>query len=232
MAKTTRKCRICGKEFNIYKDDYVHFKNGYVEVDCFKSYKLEKGISEDIIDIQLSELLLVSREEKRIRSENDLEIVRKKILSKNRENNRKENLNRLIKYLIDTYNVSSFPNYFYTRLAQINNGTFKGVKVGIPYEDLLDMFKRKQKNLDNIAFRNKKIGKDMVGINRINYDLAILINKYDEYLEWKNKQNVLSSSTSTSKQETKEIKIDYSKFKTNNEDGNNIDIGDILDDIY
>lgn len=233
MAKATRKCRVCGNEFNIVENDYVTFKNGYVEVGCFKEYKLKQGISEEVVDIQLSELLDISQKEKKERSDKDLEITRKKIDSKKRESGRTQNLDRLINYFTDTYGISNYPQFFYRKLAEINRGTFKGLKVGIPYNDLLDMFKIKQVNLNNIYARNIRIGKEIDGLGRINYDLAIIINKYDEYVKWKNKQNILASTAIQEVEKSKtEIKIDYSKIVSNARDDNSLDIGDLLDDIY
>lgn len=236
MAKLTRKCKVCEKDFNIVENDYVHFRGGYTEVECFKKVKRAKGISDDVIETQLEELLIITKEEKRIRSEKDLELTRKKINSKKREKNRTENLNRLIKYFIEVYDVTVFPTFFYKKLADINRGTYKGVNTGIPYIDILDMFKRKQKYLNSIASKNSRTGKQIVGINRVNYDLAIIINKYDEYLNWKNKQKILESSINDGLSENKNIEnINYSKFVTDNirsENNEDVDIGDILEDIY
>lgn len=234
MAKLTRKCKVCGNEFDIYANDYVHFKSGYTEVNCFREYKLGKGNSEENIELQVEELLKVSREEKRVREQKELELVKKKVNSKRKEMDRVNNLDNLIKYLGDTYFITNFNNYFYIKLAQINRGDYKGITKGIPYEDLLDMFIKKQSYLDKVAFRNKTQGKCMTGIGRLNYDLAIIISKYDEYLKWKSKQKLIEyKNTEETKKDT--TVIDYSsisKITTKNEVNDNVDITDILDDIY
>lgn len=231
-TKNTRKCKICGNEFNIFENDYVHFKGGFVEVDCYRQYKKEKGNTDEVIELQLDELLKVSKEESRLRVEKEIEDLKKKSQAKKKEINRKENLDKLIKYFSEIYEITMFPRFTYTKLAQINNGTFRGITNGIPYSDLLDMFKRKQNYLDKVAFNNFRQGKEIVGIQRLNYDLAIIINKYDEYLSWKNKQKILSMNTTKAKEdENNKIQIDYKKIKV---EENNDDMGifDIVNDIY
>lgn len=234
MAKSTRKCKICKNEFDIVKNDYIRFKNGFCEIDCYKEYKLNKGMDEEILDKQIDELMKLTKEEKIKRSQEELEKTKKKIRAKKKEDNRKKNLDNLINYFSDIYDIRIFSKYFYTKLAQINNGSYKGLKDGIPYADILDMFKIKQQSLNSIAERNKSKGKEITGINRLNYDLAILINKYDDYLSWKNKQKVIENQVQV-KHTSNELKIDYSKLCSNSKKENNnddIDINDICDDIY
>ena len=230
--KNMRKCRICGNEFNVLDNDYVKFKGGFVEVDCYINYKKEKGNVEEVIKVQIEELLRISREEKRIKIEKEKEEFKKKTQAKEREINRKENFSELIKYFSDVYDIKTFPKSTFTKLAQINNGTFKRISIGIPYEDLLDMFKRKKNYLDKVASNNFSQGKGMKGVQRLNYDIAILTNKYDEYLEWKNKQKILSANVIKEEiDKENEIKVDYSKIK--NEKSNDIvGIFDIVNDIY
>lgn len=234
MAKPTRKCKVCGEYFDIVKNDYVHYKGGFTEIECFRKDKLNKGIMKDIIEMELEELLKVALNEKKKKSNKELEETMKKIQAKNNELDRRKNLDNLSDYLCEVYYINGLSPYFYTKLAKANSGTLKGMKEGISYEDMLDMFKRKQSYLDKVAHRNKQLGKEMIGISRVSYDLAIIINKYDEYKQWKNKQKVLSSIANIEiEKENNDTKIDYSKFKTNKDTSNNgLDIGDILDDIY
>lgn len=234
MAKQTRKCKICGKEFNIIKNDYVKFRNGFCETKCFIKHKRNKGIVEDIIQLELEELLKITKEEKRIRSEKELEETKKKIKAKSKEINRKENHNKLVNYFMDTYSIRVIPQYFYSKLAQINNGTFKGISKGIPYNHLYEMFKIKQSELDRIANNCKKKGNELVGISRLNYDLAVIVNKYDGYLQWKQKQEILEAEAVKQKQEEREAKVNYKYIekvsKSRNDD--DLNICDLVDDIY
>lgn len=231
--KNMRKCQCCGKQFNILENDYIRNSKGVIELECYKRSRRENGIPENILELETLELLKITKEEKEKMVKDELEILKKKANSKKRESNRKQNLNNLITYFKEIYCVTVFPKYFYTKLAQINNGTYKGVLNGIPYEDLLEMFKIKQKQLDKISFNKSRKGESIKGIQRINYDLAILINKYDEYLSWKNKQKVLANqSVIDNKNEENEIKIDYSKINNTKKEDKDIGIFDIVNDIY
>lgn len=234
MAKQTRKCKICGKEFNIIKNDYVKFRNGFCEIKCFIKHKRNKGIVEDIIQLELEELLKITKEEKRIRSEKELEETKKKIKAKSKEINRKENHNKLVNYFIDTYSIRVIPQYFYSKLAQINNGTFKGIAKGIPYNHLYEMFKIKQSELDRIANNCKKKGNELVGVNRLNYDLAVIVSKYDGYLQWKQKQEILEAEAVKQKQEEKEAKVNYKYIEKVSKSSHDDDLSicDLVDDIY
>lgn len=235
MAKLTRKCKICGKDFNITNNKYIKIKGSYMEVECYKAKMLRKGLNIEDINKQIDLLLKEVEEINKEKANKEMEILKKQIRSKNKEKNRTDNLKRLIAYFQDNYNISTFPNYFYSKLAEINRGTYKGVLEGIPYEDILDMFIRKQDYLNKVADRNLGKGKKMNGIGRINYDLAIIINKYDDYLKWKNKNKVLESDINAGNViNKKEQQIDYSKISNMSSriNKNELDIADILDDLY
>lgn len=229
--KSERKCAICGNLFNILENDYVFFRNGVTEVECYKNYKMSKGKTEEIINAELEEMLDVARKDKNEKIQKEIEKSRRKARAKSRELNRKKNLDNLIKYFTSIYNISYYPTWFYSKLAQINNGTYKGMSDGIPYEDLLDMFKKKQGYLDKVAYNKSKNSNEITGISRINYDLAILISKYDEYLAWKNKQKIIENTIELKNEKENEIKIDYTKIKTKNTDSS-LDVFDIMNDIY
>ena len=104
---------------------------------------------------------------------------------------------------------------------------------GISYEDLLYIFKRKQKYFDKIYLKNISKGKVITGISRVNYDLTIAISLYDEYKRWKKKQQILASDIINEQkiQETnKDKEINYLNIKIDK--GNDSDISDILSDLY
>lgn len=71
------------------------------------------------------------------------------------------------------------------------------MSVGIPPSDLLDMWQRKIDMLNGIAKKNEVKGIHMQPEQRLSYDLSILINKYDSYLRWKEKQKILEAEKET-----------------------------------
>ena len=141
----------------------------------------------------------------------------------------KENVFDFIK---DSYDVTIVPTTVWQKLGEIYNGTFKGMSVGIPPEHLLDMWKRKIDMLNGIADRNKTKGIIMGSDKRINYDLSILINKYDSYLKWLEKQKIIASEKEIEKNENIVGKsIGYTtvnKSERNDSD----DISALVDDIF
>lgn len=140
----------------------------------------------------------------------------------------KENVFEFIK---DSYDVTIVPTTVWQKLSDIYNGTFKGMSVGIPPEHLLDMWKRKIDMLNGIADRNKTKGLVMSSDKRINYDLSILVNKYDSYLRWLEKQRIIEAEKEIEKSENivgKSIGYTSNKPEKNNSD----DISALVDDIF
>ena len=91
--------------------------------------------------------------------------------------------NHLYLYLMQKYDIITIPNYIFTKMEQIFTGKFKTMSKPIPPEHLLDMFQRKASFLDGIYHKEK-----LDGVSRINYDLAVLVNKYPSYLDWLGKR--------------------------------------------
>jgi len=101
----------------------------------------------------------------------------------------------------------------------------------IPVEDLLDMWQQKMSYLNKINVSNQKNGKQINGIARINYDLAILLSKYDNYLAWKERKKIEKEYVINEHKNNNVI--DYSKINTIQHSNNSkeINIEDILDGI-
>ena len=229
--KTTRKCSICRNEFDTKKTEYIKDKT-FMELDCYINKQLKKGIDIETINKKIEILKESMRIEEELKKQKEIERESKKLLAKQNEIDRNKNKEDFLQYIREEYDISNFSKMFYIKVAEINNGTYKGMNEGISYEDLLFMFKRKQQYLNKINERNKSIGKSIKGISRVNYDLAVIIGMYDEYKEWKRKKSILQSNEEVKKEESNNtIKIDYNainSIKSNDED----DILDILNDIY
>lgn len=94
-------------------------------------------------------------------------------------------------FLLKTYNMTVIPSYIWLKLTQITKGEYKNISVKIPLSEILDMWERQMKFLDKLAYDNMTKGKELINGDRINYDLSVLLNKYDSYLQWKEKNKVL-----------------------------------------
>ena len=100
---------------------------------------------------------------------------------------------KVYRFILDNYNyIGSVPAYVFTKLKSIYKGTYRGLAKPIPPSDLLDMWKRQMKYLKkNRTFLIQKGTMDKDNpTHQVNYDLAVLVGKYDSYLRWKEKQKL------------------------------------------
>lgn len=131
-------------------------------------------------------------------------------------------------YIKEQYDLTTTP---WKRIKSVIDGNYKDLNgIGIPAARLLDMWERKQSFLDKTYSIKIRKGQEMSKSQRVIYDLAILVNKYDSYLAWIEKQSILESKNNL----TTAIGVDLSSLgknmvkKSNNDD----DIDDILNDIF
>lgn len=209
----TRKCNICKQSIEIERDNLVYDKEKYFHYDCFINSHLRKKRNK----LQKEEIIIKA---KNLQKENFY--IVKDIIDKA----------KLYYWIQHTYNVVVLPSYFFIKMDSIYDGSFKGLSKGIPAEDILDMWQRKKNELDRIADGNKKKDKVIDGLGRINYDLAVILSKYDSYLRWKEKQKikqVIESERQVHKDlHTIDYKQIYDKEQSEKEFFN---ISDIIDDI-
>lgn len=142
----------------------------------------------------------------------------------------KEEINQ---FILSEYDLTIIPSSVWQKLSNIYFGTFRGMSVGIPPEELIDMWRRKIDYLNRVASQNVTKGKSMNIGQRINYDLSILVNKYDDYKKWKESQKILESDTqyisNNSSLDTSIINEVSRKVTNKNEDS---EISDLVDDIF
>jgi hypothetical protein len=112
--------------------------------------------------------------------------------------------NHLYKYLQSHYEVVSLPTYIYQKMEDIFNGNWKDMSQPIPACHLLDMFLRRQSDLDKIYHKSK-----LDGVARINYDLAVLIGKYKGYLDWLGKSRQETEQTAKYVETTQKKNINF-----------------------
>lgn len=94
----------------------------------------------------------------------------------------KEDRDNLFNYLYNYYGVKFIPESVQTLLKQLNAGTNKKYKnIQITYRNLLDMLKYYQKNLLSLYANNIKKGKCKTSNQRMSYDIAIIIDRLDDY---------------------------------------------------
>lgn len=136
-------------------------------------------------------------------------------------------------FIKESYDISIIPTSVWQKLGNIYSGTYKGMGIGIPPEHLIDMWKQKIDMLNTLANNNLKKGRAMTSEQRINYDLSVLINKYDRYLQWIDKQKVLEAETKKiDSQNSSNITRVIIENKVQQTNKNNDDMADLVDDIF
>lgn len=136
-------------------------------------------------------------------------------------------------FLLQYYGLTVIPVYFWKKLADLNNGRYVNVSVAIPYTHLYDMWRRKRNQLNKLADTNKAKGKEMTGEQRLHYDLAVLINQYDSYLRFLEREKIKEA---VSEQDHKSIvptnfTYNYSNKNINQEDQDG-DIDELVGEVF
>lgn len=136
-------------------------------------------------------------------------------------------------WLHDTYDMNEvkFSPQLNIDLKKVVNGTYQGLRVPVPYDDLIDMWQRKWGYLEKLNAQ-----KHLIGERRIRYDLSIILSKYDSYLTWKAEQEAERQRVV---KEHNDLKIDYSMIPTLSHTtisdsellGNGNELLGVLDDI-
>ena len=215
-----RKCSCCGEDFYISKDnidDAIYYDKKTYHSSCFinicnkRSQMKREDVSQKWTWV-LNHLDSIKQE--------SYEHLKLAVI--------KEDVFNFVK---NAYEITIFPSTVWHKLSNVYNGTFKVITYGIPPEHLLDMWERKIDMLNGIANRNNTKGRTMNVDQRINYDLSVLVNKYDSYLKWLEKQKILEAEKEIEKNENivgKTIGYVVQKAEKNNSD----DISDLVDDIF
>ena len=140
----------------------------------------------------------------------------------------------IFNYMLKMYDVTFIPSKIFTKLAAIDDGTYVGLGRAIPLQEFFAMWKDYQTNLDEAArqyvHRNNKT---LDGPNRINYDIAILVGKYDT---WKAKKKAAQVEMEQQIQKEKErqakIKAKRNYRLPSKRAEKSPEMDELLDDIF
>lgn len=213
--KVYKKCKKCKETIEISKHDSTFFfdSENYWHTECFIKYQT------------------ITKRNKKMTIEECNNFIKKCQSYTGSETELDINRELLYGWLHQYYGITYISQPLIIKLESIFNGTYKSLQKSIPPEHLLEMWNIKKSYLDKTRISNKAKGKEIKGIHAINYDLAILLSKYDSYLAWKKnkeieKQQIIDCSN--------ESKINYKKIygsKIDNNKKQDIDIIDMLDEI-
>lgn len=242
--KIKKKCYFCNKDidFESSKQEAVFYDKHFYHRDCFISWchdvktvsKKRQFALEHIDDyiIECKEKISSLFERKKCSLDqidfyvNEADKYIKKVFSEL----------DLCCFIREVYNIKTVP---WKRIIDIISGKTDKCNCVIPIEDLYDMWQRK---LNFLKKQNEKLthnsSSEISQDNLIMYDLAILINKYNSYLKWKEQQRILeienekeNSNTETILTQTiSSISSPFENNKVNISDDD--EIADIVDDIF
>jgi hypothetical protein len=256
----SRLCADCKSEIIIRKkniDEVILYEGSYYHKECFinmcnkklqskrcKKNKWEKALSN--LDMFCNDAKVKLNKEFDRDEKKEFECIERKkrnieIEKKRKEASKKNSVEQIkakddiYNFMLNNYEVSFIPKYVFIKLSSIYSGTYKGMSCGILPTELLDMWKRKINYLNKIANNNLTKGNNMNPIQRINYDLSILINKYDSYKKWKESQKILEYETSLKINNSNKIlntSIINEISQHNISNDKEAEISDLVDDIF
>lgn len=241
MKRVVKKCYRCGKDIDFYDndDELVYYDKHYYHKECFidwchatKNPSKKRQMALMNIDNYIKEAnhnVMELMSAKKI-GEEDISKFHDEAV-KNIEKWFDES--DLCHFIREEYDTTSVP---WKKLPQVLNGTYPNLQCAIPAKRLLDMWRRK---LDYLKKQNERLisnsDKELTTENIIHYDLAILVNKYDSYLKWLEKQKIIEAENKK-KIEIGKTYIATSIINTKANEGNldqkNDDISDLVDDIF
>lgn len=217
----TRKCACCKNAINIDKNnvkDVLQFQNKYYHSECFKNMATEKAASKRSKP-QVWKDALERMWELETETKNVLEYTFAR--------------DELHFWLLENYNITTTPSWFWTIVADLHNGIYKGKRCKpVPIRTLCECWKWGQQKLNEINQNNKSHNKGPASDNeRLRYDLAILVLRVPQFLAYKEKQKAAEIERQREMKEN--IKVDYSKIVNNTIQNNNLqDISSLVDDIF
>jgi len=223
LKEILRKCKVCDKPktktINLEVDKFIFYQQSYYHYDCFIKFQTDK---------------------KCLTLDNAIKLANEMVIKTTKSDyvNSLIDRDRLTYWIYDNYNLTVLPALFFQKTKQINDGTFSmRINAPISYYDLLQIFKKMKTYLDKVNNNNERKGKKIDVIRRIDYDLAIVINNYDEYLKWKQKQKTEDIEKTEIKNDLvlkNDININTitSLQRNNQKENEEINIADILDEVF
>lgn len=220
-----RKCQKCKNKIFFDVDDFsqvIRFEKSFYHYDCF-------------IDLCNTKIKKSNANSKWSKALDSIEKIKKETddFIKGITGSSKD---KLYRFILESYNVTTVSAYIFQRLQGLYDGTYIGTSRAIPPEDLLDMWKQKMQSgyLDRLRAKNIAKGKNMTVDQKISYDLTVLINKYDDYLKWKEKNKIIENNVDKIKtQEINNFDLDkLSKIAQNQTKKEEEDIDSLLDELF
>lgn len=238
MKKSTvkRKCAVCGEKGRSTKtNDKRNLIINEENIDKFIFYQGQSFHKECFIEMCNEKIQKAKTSPSKKQWEEtlaNLDKIQQETISKIESLLVKERLNDFIKY---HYGLIDNPSeYVFTRLDSVYSGTFKGLQVCIPPEDLFDMWQRQINNLKAGHFKKESTGAVMDKEQKILYDISVLVGKYDSYLKWKENCKAYERDVNSNKDNyLKGVDLEkLSRIAQENDRQEEEDIDSLLDELF
>ena len=221
MPDVVKECPVCKKEIEIDNINDIHdvarVKTKYYHSQCLKEYakKLTQRQKHDAIwDDVVKSISFYEKDAK--------EILYKRYWQ-----------DKLNEHLKRHYDIQIMPKSFWELVADLHNGIYKGLSCKrISMNTLCGAWIWGQRKLDSINRKNKQNKKGpKTDLERLPYDLAILIQHIPDYIKYKAK---LDAEEAERREKTKETaRIDYNNVYVEPKKKEGIgDLSSILDDFF
>jgi hypothetical protein len=214
-----RNCKYCKEKINLETDkviiEVIKEKNNFFHYDCFINLNVLKKKNS------------ITREEAEQKAQS---LLNDSIAYINYEIAKKT----LYRWLQKTYSITFFPSYFYVKMEQVFNGNYKGLSKKMSPTDIMDIWQRKILEFNKFNAYKRSKGDVIEGVNRINYDLAVVLSKYDSFKKWQSSQEQNQEQEKTMQYLTTTYNKNTDKAvlaAIEKEKQNHSDISDILEEI-
>lgn len=195
------------KSIDTRTDDYIKYNGSYAHSNCYKlklTTRKQNRMTEDDAIIEIERIKSI------MKAEVDLEKLKDDFFT----------------MLMDYYGFS-LSSYHYQKIAEVVNGTRKGLHQPISYSELHEMYSNDKmlRKLEKIAFK-----KNITGTGRFSWDLSVMVGEYEKYKQSKVKKLHEDDNVNKIIEEQKRMKQIMTKKeaeakRTENE---NVDIADLL----
>lgn len=225
MADLQRKCGCCGEVLNINKStigELIYYEKKTYHKDCFANLCKESS----------SPTSRKRNKEKWANALNNIDLISASTVEHFKPIIVRD---KLYRFIMDNYCPTTIPEYIWIKFDSIFDGSYKNMGRKIPLNHLLDMWERKMDELNKMHNRMELEGKNLDPIQQINYDLAVIINKYDSYLRWLEKKRITEEegrNTNDTKSIRKIVDVNAIRANETKEDDNSIDMESLVDDIF
>lgn len=220
MPDVVKECPVCKMAIEVDNINNIHgiarVRSKYYHTKCLKEYaqKLAKRERHDAIwDDVINNIAFYEKEAK--------EIMYKRYWQ-----------DKLNDHLKKHYNIVVMPERFWEMIMKLHDGIYKNKECKpISMDIIYGAWRWSQKNLDSINRKNKQNRKGpKTDIERLPYDLTIIIQHIPDYIKAKSKHEVEEAARKA--REKERVRINYNDIYVAPAQQEGLDdISDILDEI-